>query len=356
MKKIRLLYFAAGRPDYAQIGKVPSVVFYGTDRLREDPAFEFAACWQRNKILQWLWFPVERYLIHRVGVGFRLDQAINHLLSIRRQDVIFAETDSTGLPLLLFKRLGLISSRVGFNSAGLINELESQQHTRLFRWYRWLLQAANFIVCWSPLEEQMFSRLTGAKAHFVQLEADTEFYQPSGSTTGDFVLCVGRDVGRDFETLFEALATTGIPAKVIASAHRVVGMDIPENVELHTEKVDYETLMDWYRQARLIVVNLQEIHRFTGQRALLEALAMGKATVAARTKALTSTYPLVDGRDVVFYEPGDASDLATKIKEVYSNQQKLHSIGMHARQFVEQIPKDSFYRGVRKYCVESLDV
>lgn len=354
MKKIRLLYFVASRPDYEQLGKVPSVVFYGTDRLREDPAFEFAACWQRNKLLQWLWFPMERYLIRRVGVGFRLDQVLVHLTMIRRHDMILAETDSTGLPLLLLKRLGLLRSRVGFISAGLVNELEHQQHTWLFLFYKWLLWAADFVVCWSPLEERMFRELTGAKATFVQLEADTMFYQPSGAPTGDFVLCVGRDVGRDFETLFASLASTGVPAKVIASAHPVAGLSIPKNVEIYTEKVDYETLMDWYRQARLVVVNLQEIHRFTGQRALLETLAMGKATVAARTQALTSTYPLVDGSDVVFYEPGNASDLAQKIRDLYDDQKKISALGLHARAFVETLPEENFYQGVRTLCVELL--
>lgn len=355
VKKIRLFYVAASRPDYAQVGQVPSVVFYGMDRLREDSAFEFQACWQRNKMLQWLWFPFEKYLIHRVGVGFRLDQAIVHLSAMRDQEVILAETDSTGLPLLLLKRMGLIKSRVGFISAGLINELERQQKTFLFRWYKWLLLAADFVVCWSPLEERMFRELTGAKAKFVQLEADTAFYQPSRTTIGDFVLCVGRDIGRDFETLFHALGDLRIPTKVIASAHHVAKLHIPENVELHTEKVAYETLMEWYQRARLVIVNPQEIHRFTAQRALLEALAMGKATVAAKTLALTSTYPLVDRQDIIFYEPGNATDLAQKIQETYAEQKKLHELGLSARRFIEQIPQGFFYQGVRALCVESLD-
>lgn len=355
MKKISLLYFAASRPDYSQIGRVPFVIFYGTDRLREDPDFDFDVRSKRNKFLQWLWLPFERCLIRRVGVGFRLDQALRYLFVLRRQDVILAETDSTGLPLLLLKRMGLIQSRVGFISAGLINELEHQQKTLLFGWYKWLLQAADFVVCWSPLEEKMFRELTGARAWFVRLDADTDFYRPSPETPlEDYILCVGRDVGRDLETLFQALENVKVPAKVIASAHRVVNLDVPTNVELHTEKVDYETLLDWYRRARLVVVHLQEIHRFTGQRALLEALAMGKATIVAKTQALTSAYSLVDRQDVVFYEPDDARDLAQKIREVYHDEGKLRELGSHARRFVEQIPKDSLYLGVRALCVESL--
>lgn len=356
MKKISLLYFAASPPDYEQIGQVPSVIFYGTDRLREDPIFGFDVRWKRNKILQWLWQPFERYLIRRVGVGFRLDQALRHLCVLRGQEVILAETDSVGLPLLLLKRVRLIKSRVGFISAGLVNELERQQDTRLFRWYRWLFGAVDFIVCWSPLEEHLFVRLTGAHARHVLLEADTDFYQPDmARTLGDFILCVGRDIGRDFETLFESLKRTKLPAKVIASTHRVQGLTVPDNVQLITEKVDYPTLLDWYRSARLVIVNLQEIHRFTGQRALLEALAMGKATIVTQTQALTSTYALMDGHDVLYYKAGNVEDLASKILSLYHDEKKLRELGAHARQFVERIPGDSFYQGVRALCVELLD-
>lgn len=356
MKKISLLYFAAGHPDYTRIGKVPSVVFYGTDRLRENPDFTFHVCWKRNTILRLLWKPFEQYVIHRVHVGFRLDQALLHLPLLRRQDVIYAETDSCGLPLLFLKRMGLIKARIGFNSAGLINNLAQQDQTRLFAFYKWLLTSADFIVCWSPLEEKMYKDRIGAKAQVVFLEADTDFYQPDFSTSmEDFILCVGNDLGRDFKTLFQAVETLGIRVKLVTKAARIKGLSVPKNVELHLEYVDFPTLLDWYRRARLVVINLQEIHRFTGQRALLESLAMGKATIVAKTQALTSTYALVDGQEVLFYEPGNAQDLAAKILNLCNDQAKLRELGETARQYTERLPKDSFYFGLRALCVETFE-
>ena len=356
MKQISLIYFAASRPDYSQVGKIPSVIYYGTERLREDPSIHFHVCWKRNTFLRLLFQPLEQYLISRVGVGFRFDQVVRNLFAFRHRDVILAETDSVGLPLLLLKRLGLIRTRVGFISAGLVNELERQQPTRLFKWYKWLLQAADFIVCWSPLEEQLFRDLTGARGRFILLEADIDFYQPGSQVPQeDFILCVGRDVGRDFQALFDVVETTGMKARVVTSTARVKGLRIPDRVELVLEKVDYPTLLEWYRKARLVVVSLQEIHRFTGQRALLEALAMGKATVVARTQSVTSTYHLVDGQEVLFYDPGDAHDLARKIQTLWGDEARLTSLGIAGRAFVERLPKNAFYFGVRALCVESLD-
>lgn len=348
-RKTKLLFFSPNKVDYSEVGKVPSVIFYSTDQLKQDPDFIFSVSWKRNNLLRILFKPFEQYCIHRAHVGFRFDQALFHLSLLKKQDVIFAETDSCGLPLLLLKRLHLIQARIGFNSAGLINNLENQQGTRFFRFYKWLLLSADFIVCWSPLEEQMYKDLIGAKSRFVLLEADTDFYQPDFSVPPeDFILCVGNDLGRDFETLFRAVETLDIPVKVVTKAVRIKGLSIPKNVELHLEFVGYSTLLDWYKRAQLVIVNPQEIHRFTGQRALLEALAMGKAIIAASVQSLTSTYSLTDGKDIIYYQPRDIEDLKTKIMAIYDDHDKLRDLGMNARSYAEHLPKNSFYLGLRE--------
>ncbi len=114
-------------------------------------------------------------------------------------------------------------------------------------------------------------------------------------------------------------------------------------------------MLELYRRARLAVVTLQEIHRFTGQRALLEALAMGKATVVARTQAVTRTYELKEGEEVFFYEPRNVRDLAGKVGTLYRDEKKIHEVGARARMFVEALPKDAFASGLRKIILETVN-
>lgn len=348
-KKTAFLFFAPNHVEFSKIGNVPSVLFFGMDLFAQDADIDLQIQCKRNTLLMLLFKPFEQYFIRRTKIGFRLDQVLIHLFQFRNQDVIFAETDSCGLPLLLLKRLGFIRARVGFNSAGLINNLELQTKTHLFSFYKWLLRAADFIICWSPLEEKMFKDLTGAKAQFVLLEADICFYQPDFSTqTEDFILCVGNDLGRDFSTVFEAVKELDVRVIVVTKSSRIEGLSIPKNIELHLEFVDYQTLLDWYRKARFVVVGLQEIHRFTGQRALLEAMAMGKAVIASKILALTSTYALEDKKNVIYYEPENAEDLRKIIVEMFDKRDLLSQIGCSARNFVEQIPAHSYYNGLRE--------
>jgi glycosyltransferase involved in cell wall biosynthesis len=201
----------------------------------------------------------------------------------------------------------------------------------------------------------MYKEFTGARAFFVRLEADVDFYRPDPEAVQeDFLLCVGRDVGRDWKTLFEVLERVGIPSRVVTSAHRVEGLSIPPNVQLVTDRVPYPTLLEWYQHARLVVVNLPEIHRFTGQRALLEAMAMGKATIVGRTQAVVGAYELRDGKDVLLYEPGNAQDLTLKIQSLWENELQRRDLGAEARRFVSQIPRGSFSKSLRQIILESV--
>lgn len=347
MGKTKVAYLTCTKMDFSQTGRVPSVVFYGADRLNRDSKIEFSQAAGRNNMLKRIWWPFERYLIKRTGIGFRLDQALLHLPKLRRQDVVVGETDSCGLPLLLLKKIGLLKQRTGFISAGLINGLAAQKGTKLFRFYQWLISSADFIVCWSPVEERLYREVVGAKAQFVLLESDVDFYQPNQSEpVEDFILCVGRDVGRDFQTLFQAVRSLNLPTRVVTSPSRIERIEVPENVELHFEKVDYETLLDWYNKARLVVVNLKNVDRITGQRALLEALGIGKATLVAATQPVLETYALKDGQDVIFYRPEDAEDLKQKIAAVYDDRDRIRELGARARAFAESLPRDAFYTGL----------
>lgn len=354
MKKIKLLYISPNKIDFNKSGKIPSVSFYGADKFNDDEHFELGVLYKKNKLLQILWRPFNK-LLRRKTINFDISKVLTNIKFINKHDIVLGETDSCGLPVVLLKKLGFIKPKVVFISAGLINRLEERQNTLLFKIYKWFLPAADLIVCWSPLEEKLYKDLIGANAKFILLEADTQFYKPDFETPyEDFILAIGNDRGRDWKTLFKVLKQTKIPAKVITGRGKIARLNIPENVGLHTEKVPYDVLFSWYNKARFVIINTKEIHRFTGQRALLEALAMGKATIAAKTKALTSTYNLKDGKNIIFYEPENPEDLKRKNELIYNNEEKLRTIGRNARRFTEMLPKDSFFQNLKQHLLSLL--
>lgn len=354
MKKIKLLYIFSKPRDFKHLTSYPSIIYYGYDQFIKDNNFKTSLLKkQKENLFYLLWRPFSLYFYSKTEVGFNLVQILTNLKLINSQDIVLAVNDSAGIPLVLLKKLSLIKPKIVFISAGLINNLEIHQKHWVFKFYRWFLQKADLIICWSLLERDLYKTLIGAKAEFIKLEADLSFYkQTNNKFLKDFILCVGRDVGRDFKTLFKALGELKIPIKVVTHSSHIKGLEISANIKLFTEHVAYSTLINWYKKARLVIINLKEIHRFTGQRALLEGLAMGKAVIAAKTRALISTYSLKDGKEIVFYQPEDATDLKNKIESIYNDLEKIQRLGKGGRKFVERIPKNSFYKTLKNFLLQ----
>jgi len=352
MKK--LLYIFSRYRDFKNPKRYPSSIFYGYFKFKKNTNFKTGLLTKQKKNILWLlWRPFERYLASKIGTGLRIDQVLLNLKKINSYDIILAVNDSVGMALALFKKLKLAKPKIAFISAGLINNLELHQKHLIFRIYKWLLQEVDLILCWSPLEKELYKSLTRAKAEFIPLEADIDFFKPDYKIPPEnFIFSIGRDVGRDFETLFRATKESKIPIKIITNRINIKNLKIPSNVEIYTKQIDYPTLIDWYKKARLVILNLKEIHRFSGQRALLEALAMGKAIIAAKTKSLTSTYNLKDGKEIVFYKPEDSDDLKNKINLIYNNPEKIKKIGIQARKFAEKMPKNLFYKTLKSFLLK----
>ena len=66
------------------------------------------------------------------------------------------------------------------------------------------------------------------------------------------------------------------------------------------------------------------------RRQLFEAMAAGRPVIGARTGQVSGV--LVDGSTGVFYNPGDATDLADKIAAVLDMADRGKTLGMAARQ------------------------
>ena len=143
---------------------------------------------------------------------------------------------------------------------------------------------------------------------------------------------------RDWATLLSAYALINSPVDLmivgrdsIPEADRA-GVPIPEGVKL----VPYqpmERLQDYVEQARCVILPLPEREQSLGQLTLLFAMAMGKAVVAARIIGLTDY--LTDGLTGMFYEPGNAADLARCLRRLLDDPARALRLGREARRQVE---------------------
>jgi glycosyltransferase involved in cell wall biosynthesis len=164
------------------------------------------------------------------------------------------------------------------------------------------------------------TQLGVAEDHFtvVRYGMDVEFYQrgvtaapPSGPS---YILAFGRDLGRDYELLAEAMDGLGCDLKIVTLPYLLEGVDVAQPWIQVRQRVSYPELFSLYAGARAVVVPLKPgVSYPSGLRAMLEGMLLERPVVVTRTPILEE-YASDD--EVHFVRPGDVSDLRETIERV----------------------------------------
>ncbi len=181
------------------------------------------------------------------------------------------------------------------------------------------------IICLSKEQLEDFARLGISRERlvFIPFGIDAKFFAATEQGSGeDFVLSVGRDAGRDYETLFRAAALSGHQFVVVA-AHRNIPpeMSVPANV-IVKYNLSIAEIRDLYARARMVVVASKAEHvpggsDCSGQTVVLDALAAGKPVIAT-SRAWITDY-LTPSEDLIVVAPDEPGALATAIERIWQN-------------------------------------
>lgn len=161
---------------------------------------------------------------------------------------------------------------------------------------------------------------------------DHEELRPSAEpATGPF-LAVGRDRGRDWPTLFAALATTAVQTQVLCRPADITGLEVPPNVEIlgTLDRARYRALL---QQARAVLVTTRVLGYPTGQSVTLEAMACGRPTIVTASPAL-SEY-IDPGRTALTVAARDIDGWVDAIRAVDRGEVDVDALGRAARRSVE---------------------
>jgi glycosyltransferase involved in cell wall biosynthesis len=148
------------------------------------------------------------------------------------------------------------------------------------------------------------------------MSVDCSFVGRADPSAGEgFVLAVGTNDGKDFETLLEALPL-GLRLVVVTDPYNA------EKVRKHPcfggsvevrESVPAVELLGLYKSAGVVVVPLADTPHGSGHTVLLETMGMGKIVVVSNVRCMQD---YLGGDDAVLsVPPGDAKSLRAAIEE-----------------------------------------
>jgi glycosyltransferase involved in cell wall biosynthesis len=282
------------------------------------------------------WFPVERILARRLGMGFALDVALRNLRALRGARVVVSTVDSCGLPLALLKRMGLLPGRLIYISQGLSDRIAVYGAQRwLSRRYRHLLLGVDELVVLSPGARDGLAAWLGVAPERIRVlpfGTDSLFWRDTTAAARarpKRIVSVGSDAGRDYPTLLAAAAD--LPLHIVT--RQPLPVDRYPNLIHSTDHSPLE-LRDIYSGAAFVVIPLLNRSQPSGQSATLQAMACGKSVIVTRTRGWWGEPFVRDGEACVLVPPGDVLALRDAIRRFWSEPELCRRIGQKARETV----------------------
>lgn len=204
--------------------------------------------------------------------------------------------------------------------------------------------------CEKTAIEKRFPRLKG-KVEFIRYAVDTNFFKLHPEIEEeDFIFSPGRDPGRDFKTLFQAVR--GLDTRTILTARsEIIKKLSPLPTEVTNTNFTPKEYIATLAKANIVVIPLdtrRDINNAMGISTLVEAMAAGKAVIATRTPS-TESY-IDNGRTGLLVSSQDPEALREAIRVLIQNSQLRTKLGNEARAFaMEHCSADGFASSLAEY-------
>ena len=284
---------------------------------------------------------------------------VGHLLRrLRPFDCVVGTTSGIAFALALWKRLGLLQKPIVGIHCGILNNPYTWARRELTQA---LLGRIHTVLYGEGELRPILELCPGIEDRVAvnQFGVDTQFWHPVGIRR-NYILAVGSDGRRDYETLINAASFVPMEIKIITS--QILPKPLPKNITLtrgnwRSEAVSDEELRSLYQEARCVIVPLKESFQPSGQSVALQAMACGTPVVITKTSGLWSEQMMRDGYNVVFTKVGDSQHLAAKINEVCNNSELGEYLSRTERDTVcrEASIKD-FAEKMEKFCLLAMGV
>jgi len=260
------------------------------------------------------------------------------LTAFRRRadyDVIVTLNERSGVPLAIFLTLSRVSK-----SHVMIAHWVSPAKKRIpIRWLRAANAIDRLVVFGSAQERVAIGELgfPSTKVEMVLHPADHRFWRPLGLPQSG--ICSAGLERRDYETLLEAVRDLDLEL-TIAAANPWSKDDplsraaLPPNVI--ARRCDYRELRELYDRSEFVVVPLHDVDFQAGSLVMYEAMAMGKAVIATRTRSHAFGDIVRDGETGLLVPPHDPHALRDAIERLHRDPDEARRLGANARRIVER--------------------
>lgn len=271
-------------------------------------------------------------------------QTLLLLPQIVRSDTVLAMFESQGHAFALLRRMGLFRRKHVVIVACWLAELVRQDGSRRRRLYRFLYRGVDTIVVFSENQRVLLVEALGvAPGAIAVVPFGVDHSEWDGVEVRDDgpIVAIGRDEGRDWPTLVEAVRGTECRITIASRPRSLAGLDLPVEIEFvgYLPRDSYRRLL---ASASIVLVVSKDLAYPTGQTVLLEALGLGKPCIVTRTAAMDA----YTRAGTVLVEPGDVDGLRAAIVSLAADSAERAQLAQAARNTRAQFDTSALWNAV----------
>lgn len=335
----RMLFFFKKRHIFSFQKDGPNEFLYGLDYLQKYYPCQALFAGQYHNLLFKL---MAEIIALKTRLGIYLQAYPNNKNKINKKALIFGVQDGSGLGLLFFKLLGKLNNKIFLIVQGLHDRYRYFQGNKLLiLFYKKLLSKATLILVFSKYERRLLIKrfqLKPKKVNVFYFGVDLNYWDKNRvadkEKSGEFVLTVGNDLYRDYQLLLNSY-NLALPLKIITKSLKAKHFkNLPKATFQHYQEISNETLRKLYHQAKFVIVPLKNTEATSGLSVVLQAFAMGKAVLLAKTPAMQEFFK--DYKHVLYYQIGKPASLREKLRELSNNQKLQDKLAKNGRKIVEE--------------------
>lgn len=266
--------------------------------------------------------------------GWSLAKLWHQRRKLSGTDLVFVSTNTFGLCLGVLRRFGLLQARVIFIAIGLV---ENKTPAHWLSAYRWALRDV-YLLALAKQDAENLGAALGRKVDYLPFGVDSDFWQATPQHNGNYVLSIGNDRHRDYQTLLRAWRPDFPLLRIVT---RLAVSTSAANIEIiygdwHQQSLSDAEVRTLMQQASFVVLSISNTTQPSGQSAALQAMACAKAVVITNFPGMWNRELMRDGETCVYAgAPGAAEDLAAAVAQLCSDPLRTAAIGAAARGVVE---------------------
>lgn len=258
----------------------------------------------------------------------------------RRIDIIVTIFEGASATLGMLKILGLLRRPICVLDVGLTEAWKLRRRVLDFT-----LPRSDGIMVLGSNQEEYIRRTWNVKGQVFTVghHLDVDFFRPTKTEQGSYILTVGEDVGRDFVTLIAATRSLGRELVIKAGRHPPDIAPDEKNIRVIKERIPFPELRRLYADSSVVVVPTHATLNACGVSTILEASAMAKPLVISDNPGIRDF--CVPDETCLMVPREDPAAMQQAIQRLLDDPALGERLGKNARLFVERHCSDAVHAG-----------